>query len=141
MAVIGLALCEIACGQNPPQSNRPVAPLSTAGKWQNFVDETANPLTMAAGLFNGTMAHITNSDPKYGTDSGAFAARFGASFADIVSQNFFGDFVLASAFHEGPRYFRIGPQRGFRWRVEYAVTRAVVIDADDGFRRKLFTRH
>lgn len=107
-------------------------PLSVKDKWHNFVSETVNPLVVGAGFFNAGMSHVTNSAPKYGTDSGAFAARFGASTADIASQNFFGDFLFASAFHENPRYMRRGPRYGFWSRVGYAISRAVVIRSDTG---------
>lgn len=107
-------------------------PLSTAGKWHNFVRETVNPLTLGAGIFNGGLSHITNSDPRYGTNSAAFAQRFGASVADVATQNFFGDFLLASAFHEDPRYVRMGPQNHLLSRVAYAISRAVVIRTDAG---------
>ena len=53
--------------------------------------------------------------------------RFGASVTDIASQNFFGDFVLASAFHEDPRYVRKGPTYGLWPRVGYAVSRSIII--------------
>jgi hypothetical protein len=62
------------------------------------VAETVNPLTLGGGVFNAGLSHLTNSDPRYGTDSAAFAQRFGASAADITTQNFFGDCLLASAF-------------------------------------------
>jgi hypothetical protein len=107
-------------------------PLSVRDKWHNFVHETVNPLLVGAGFFNAGVSRVTNSAPKYGTDSGAFAARFGASTADIASQNFFGDFLFASAFHENPRYLRRGPQYGFWSRVGYAISRAVVIRSDTG---------
>ncbi len=107
-------------------------PLSVNDKWHNFVNETVNPLVLGAGFFNAGISHLTNSAPKYGTDSGAFAARFGASMADIASQNFFGDFLFASAFHENPRYVRRGPRYGFWSRLGYAISRAVVIRSDTG---------
>jgi hypothetical protein len=96
------------------------------------VDETVSPLTLGAGVFNGGFSHLTNSDPRYGTNSEAFAQRFGASVADVATQNFFGDFVLASAFHEDPRYFRRGPQYSKWSRFAYAVSRAVIIRTDKG---------
>jgi len=58
--------------------------------------------------------------------------RFGASVADIVSQNFWGDFVLASALHEDTRYRRIGESRKLWPRVGYAISRSIVTRADSG---------
>jgi hypothetical protein len=111
-----------------------IAPLSISGKWHNFVAETVSPLTLGGGVFNGGLSHLTNSDPRYGTNSVAFAQRFGASIADIATQNFFGDFLLASAFHEDPRYVRKGAPYSKLSRFAYAVSRAVVIRTDSGGR-------
>ena len=52
--------------------------------------------------------------------------------ADIATQNFFGDFVIASALHEDPRYFRMGSGHPFWTRVGYAISRAAVIRKDSG---------
>jgi hypothetical protein len=109
-----------------------ISHLSVAGKWHNFVAETVSPLTLGAGIFNAGFSHLTNSDPRYGTDSEAFAQRFGASIADIATQNFFGDFVLASAFHEDSRYVRKGVPYSKWSRFVYAVSRAVIIRTDAG---------
>ena len=106
--------------------------LSVKGKWQNFESETAHPLTIVGGLFNASISQLENSDPKYGTNGTAFAQRFGASFGDIASQNFFGEFVFASAFHEDPRYVRMGPEYRFWPRFTYAVSRAFFIQKDSG---------
>ena len=90
-------------GESPPQPpNLPLAPLSVAGKFRNSLSETAAPLTLVAGLFNATVSHLANSDPKYGVDSGAYADRFAASYIDIAAQNFFGDFVVASISRRSP---------------------------------------
>jgi hypothetical protein len=109
------------------------SPLTTTSqKWRNFVDETVSPLTLGAGIFNGGLSHLTNSDPRYGTDREAFAQRFGASVTDVAAQNFFGDFLLASAFHEDPRYLRRGRRYGLWSRVGYAISRAVIVRTDAG---------
>ncbi|HXY11577.1 MAG TPA: hypothetical protein VEI52_27330 [Terriglobales bacterium] len=109
------------------------APLAgTREKWTNFVHETASPLTFGGGAFNATFSQLTNTDPQYGANSVAYAERFAASMADIASQNFFGDFVVASVFHEDPRYFRKGPGAGFWSRVGYTLSRALVIRKDSG---------
>lgn len=108
-------------------------PLVTFGEhWKLFVDETFSPLSAAGALFNGGFSQLTNSDPKYGRSGGAFGQRIGASAADIASQNFFGDFLVASALREDPRYFRRGERYGFWYRFGYAISRAVVIRTASG---------
>ena len=94
--------------------------------------ETASLLTLGGGTFNAGFSQVTHTDPKYGGGAGAFAERFGASVADIATQNFFGDFAVASAFHEDPRYFHMGRGHPFWTRVGYAISRAAVIRKDSG---------
>jgi hypothetical protein len=105
---------------------------TTDAKWKHFLRETASPMTVGAGAFNASFAQLTNTDPKYGVNGIAYAKRYGASVADIAAENFFGDFVVASAFHEDPRYFRKGSAHSLMYRVGYAISRAVVIRRDSG---------
>lgn len=109
-----------------------VPPSTVHAKWNYFVQETASPLTFAGGTFNAAFSQVTNTDPRYGVNRVALAERFGASLADIASHNFFGDFVVASALHEDPRYVREGNGYGFWHRMGYALSRAVVIRKDSG---------
>jgi hypothetical protein len=101
--------------------------------WQHFASETFRPLTPMAGAFNAGVSQATGSDPKYGVGAGALAQRFGASTADLATQNFFGDFLMASAFHQNTIYVRRGPGYGRFWkRVEYAISRALITQSDRG---------
>jgi hypothetical protein len=111
----------------------PANPPAVPSKWKNFVDETFTPLYLGAGAFNASLSQATNSDPRYGVGAGAWAQRFGAANADNFTQNFFGDFVMATAFHENPVYMRRGPAYGGIWkRAGYAISRAFVTYADRG---------
>jgi hypothetical protein len=117
------------------QSSTSASEPSVSEKWDFFFTETASPFTLAAAGFNATVSQMTRSAPLYGRHpwkDGAFPKRAGASLGDIVSQNFFGDFLLASAFHEDTRYVRMGPSRK-RWsRVAYAISRSVITRTDSG---------
>jgi hypothetical protein len=59
--------------------------------------------------------------------------------ADITTQNFFQDAVLATMLHEDPRYFRKGPEFGVWYRVGYALSRVVVTRTDAGHDRFNFS--
>jgi hypothetical protein len=127
------ASAEAGSEKSDPASDPQQTPLNTTGKrWRHFVGETTSPLTLAGGTFNAAFSQVTDTDPRYGTDGAAFAERFGASIADIATQNFFGDFVVASALHEDPRYYRRGKGCGFWSRAGYAISRALVIRSDNG---------
>jgi hypothetical protein len=110
-------------------------PSSVSEKWDLFYSETVSPFTLAAAGFNATVSQMTRSAPLYGKHpwkDGAFPKRAGASLGDIVSQNFFSDFLLASAFHEDTRYVRMGSSRK-RWsRIGYAISRSVITRTDSG---------
>ena len=109
-------------------------PPSTAEKWNLFATETAAPFTLGAGGFNAAVSQVTRSAPLYGRQplQTAYSKRFGAAIGDITSQNFFGDFLLASAFHEDTRYHRLGSSCRLWPRIGYAITRAIVTRADSG---------
>jgi hypothetical protein len=130
-----IALVLRALAQDAPP---PVAPASSLAapsldeKWDHFIAETVTPFTLGAGGFNATVSQVTRSAPLYGRHWRAYPKRFGASVGDIVSQNFFGDFLLASAFHEDTRYVREGPSHRLGPRVGYAISRAVVTRKDAG---------
>jgi hypothetical protein len=107
---------------------------SVSEKWEYFESETIAPLTLGAGAFNAAVSQETHSAPLYGRHPWptAYPKRFGASVGDIVSQNFFGDFVLASAFHEDTRYRRWGESHKLLPRIEYAISRSLVTRLDSG---------
>jgi hypothetical protein len=107
---------------------------STAEKWDFFVHETITPFTIGAGAFNATISQETRSTPLYGKHfwPWSYPKRIGASIGDIVSQNFFGDFLLASALHEDTRYVRRGPAHSKWHRIGYAISRSIITRTDSG---------
>lgn len=106
---------------------------SVAEKWNLFTGETMAPFTLEAAAFNSAVSQVTNSYPLYGRGWWpAYPERFGAAVADITTQNFFGDFLLASAFHQDTRYVRRGSPHRTWARACYAVSRAVITRTDSG---------
>jgi hypothetical protein len=109
-----------------------ITPLTVQQKFALFAKETFDPFTGAAAAAGAALSQIDNDDPKYGHGAGPYAQRFGAAVADITTQNFFSDAVLASLLHEDPRYFRRGPEFGMWYRVGYALSRVVITRTDAG---------
>jgi hypothetical protein len=110
-------------------------PPSLSEKWKFFVDETVTPLTLVAASLDATASQLTRSAPLYGKHAwkrGAFPKRFAATVSDDITQNFFADFLLASAFHQDTRYYRLGPTRKMWPRIGYALSRAVITRTDSG---------
>ena len=134
LATIGIAL--FASSRSKAQTtldvSAPSGPVTVEQKWQFFLQETFTPLTIVASAATAAESQITNTDPKYGVGSIAMAKRFGAASVDNVTQNFFSDFVMASALHEDTKYRRMGERRRFWSRVGYAISRAVVTRTDTG---------
>ena len=132
-----LMFCCVSAGlaQNavPPPST--LALPSVQEKWNFFLEETFTPFTLVAAGLDATASQLTRSAPLYGRHfwtSGAFPKRFGATVGDDVSQNFFADFLLASALHEDTRYVRKGPAKKLWPRIGYAISRAVITRTDEG---------
>lgn len=134
-ALLVIVIQQLNTGRAQSAVSAPSATVTTTQRWSFFKDETFNGMTLAAGAFNACLSHATKSDPQYGVGTGPLAERFGASVADIVSQNFLVDFAMASAFHEDTRYVRQGPAYGgIVARIGYAVSRAFVTRTDTGGR-------
>jgi hypothetical protein len=133
-AVVCLAVFALALRAQDADISSPSAPPSVAEKWNLFNTETITPFTLGAGAFNAGVSQLTHSTPLYGRHPWptAYPKRFGASVGDIVSQNFFGDFLLASAFHEDTRYKRRGSSHRLWPRIGYAISRSIVTRSDSG---------
>lgn len=133
-------LLTCAFGQDsllPSTTASTVSPPSISEKWKFFLDETVTPLTLVSAGLDATASQLTRSAPLYGKHPwrhGAFPKRFGATVGDDTSQNFFSDFLLASAFHQDTRYVRMGPKRKMWPRIGYALSRALITRTDAGDR-------
>ena len=131
----GVAFASCISAQSSDESFAPVGlpPPSVAEKWNHFATETFAPLTIGSAAFNATVSQITNSTPEYGRALWpAYPERFGSAIGDIMSQNFFGDFLLASALHEDTRYFRRGSEHRLLSRIAYAISRSLITRTDSG---------
>ena len=78
---------------------------------------------------------LVNGSPNYGTDSGAFGVRLGATAIRSISQNILGNAIFAPPLHEDPRYYRMGPGHNPLDRAVYAATRTLITKNDSGSAR------
>jgi len=118
--------------QTVSKPDEPYVPLPVREKWQLFVRETMDPYAFATAAAGAGISQWRDSDPKYGEGWSAYFQRFGAAQADLTTQNFFSDALLASVLHEDPRYFREGPGRPVLQRIGYAISRVVITRRDSG---------
>ena len=105
--------------------------LSGAGKLVFSFTEVARPITLLPALYSASYEQLFNTDPKYGHDAGAFGEKFGAAMLRSASVRVFSDGILATAFHQDPRYYRIG-SGSFVKRSLLSVRQAVIRRGDDG---------
>ena len=80
--------------------------LHSRDKMVFWLHEELEPSSPLPALVSAGYGQLTNSDPKYGTDEGAFGERLGAAFLRQASMRFFADSLLPTLDHEDPRYYR-----------------------------------
>lgn len=94
--------------------------------------ESVTPFAGLGWSFSAGWSHLINSSPNYGTNSEAFAQRFGAAAALSTSKEIFSDSVLASVFHQDPRYYQLGRGHKLARRAIYAASRPIIGRTDGG---------
>jgi hypothetical protein len=153
-AVLGSALPDAPEAQSPAQPFAPSArqmpvasperryaqtiepgriaqPLSAPEKLIFSFTEVARPITLLPALYSASYEQLFNTDPKYGHDAGAFGEKFGASMLRSASVRVFSDGILAAAFHQDPRYYRIG-EGSIVHRGLLSARQALIRRKDDG---------
>ncbi len=103
--------------------------LTPRQKFQIFERRSYSPFTFASAAFDTAYSHVL--DPKYGPGVEGFAKRYGATLADGEFRSFFQTFVFSSAFHQDPRFHRLGEGRALS-RMAYAASRVFVGRTDSG---------
>lgn len=109
----------------------PVVPLSAGDKLRLSFQEQGTPFALASMLFASGWEQLVNSNPKYGTNSTAYAERLGAAAARQSSQAIFSDGIYASIFRQDPRYYRLANGSTFK-RIFYAAGRTFRTRSDSG---------
>jgi len=106
-------------------------PLTTAGKFKLFVNQSISPPYVFAAAFGAAFNQARNVPEGYGQGWGAYGGRFGANMARASSSSFFGTFLFASWLHEDPRFFP--ESKPSLWRsLKYSTQRIVITRNDSG---------
>jgi hypothetical protein len=106
------------------------APLSPKQKFELAWKTSVDPVTF--GL-NGAIAGIQqaqNDFSGYGQGAQGYAKRYGASYANLVTETFIGGAMLPSLFKQDPRYFYKGTG-STRSRILYAIANSVICKGDN----------
>ena len=110
----------------PPISVKQKYRLATAGVFDYFT------FPFIGGL--AALDQANNAPKSWGQGWGAYAQRYGASFADNGIGTYMTTAIFPSALHEDPRYYQLGhgtiPHRTF-----YSLERLFVARTDDGHNR------
>ncbi len=113
------------------EPGRQAQPLSAPEKLIFSFTEVARPITLLPALYSASYEQLFNTDPKYGHDSGAYGEKFGAAMLRSASVRVFSDGIFAAAFHQDPRYYRIG-QGSLVRRGLLSARQAIIRRGDDG---------
>lgn len=106
-------------------------PLTTQQKAELAADISIAPSRFVSSLLTSAVDQARDANPGYGQGWDAYGKRFGSSLATTASANVFGNFVLASAFHEDPRYF-VKVNGTSKQKIANALERVVRTRSDSG---------
>lgn len=107
-------------------------PLTVGQKFDLFWKGSTDPFIFGLDAIVAGIGQAKDSNPDFHQGAEGYFKRFGASYADTLDGNFWGNAVLPSAFKEDPRYFRKGEQFGFAHRATYSALTAVWCRRDSG---------
>jgi hypothetical protein len=107
-------------------------PLTARDKMVLGERDLYSPFSILGYAASSGYSHLSNGQPNYGTDAGAFGQRLGATLLRDSSDGLFTDTVFAPLLHEDPRYYVLGPQHNIPHRVAYAITRTIITRTDSG---------
>ena len=107
------------------------APLNTRQKFELAWKSTLDPVTFGITGAIAGIQQANNQFSGYGQGAQGYAKRYGASYADIVTNTFIGGAILPSLFKQDPRYFYKGTGSK-RSRVFYAIANSVICKGDNG---------
>jgi hypothetical protein len=108
-------------------------PLTPKEKFQEFAQGVYDPLGLTAGAVEaGTLEYSTTDGfCGYGTGWTGYGKCFGSLELDSDVSSFIGDYLLTVAWHQDPRYFRLG-EGSIGRRAWYAISRVFVTFNDSG---------
>lgn len=88
------------------EPGQPFHPLSAKQKMVFLFHEQFSPQALVPAFISAGYDQLTDDDPRYGVDSGAFGARLGADALRQATMRFFSDGLMPIVLHEDPRYYR-----------------------------------
>ena len=84
------------------------APLTKGEKFHLWYKSSTDPFVFVTAGIDAGVEQAENSYPGYHQGFEGFAKRYGASYADTVDGNLWGNAILPVLLHQDPRYYRLG---------------------------------
>jgi len=106
------------------------APLTTKLKFKLATRTMTDPVTILGSAFVASIDQAGDT-PDYGQGWDAYAKRFGANYANGLTDIFIGGAILPSLLHQDPRYFYKGTGTN-KSRVMYALLNPFRTKGDNG---------
>lgn len=137
----------------PPQDNRlffllpnlltvdnadHVPPLTVSQKYSLVAQGAFDVVEFPWYAFTSEISNANNSDPTLGAGWSGYGKRYTLNFVDGTSENFLVGAVMPMAFHQDPRYYRMG-KGGFWRRSGYSISRIAVTRSDSGHNQVNFS--
>ena len=107
------------------------APLSPKQKFELAWKATVDPVSFVVTAGVAGIEQASNGFGGYGQGAQGYAARYGASYGDLVTGTFIGGAVLPSLLKQDPRYFYKGTGT-VKSRILYALANSVICKGDNG---------
>lgn len=109
-----------------------VPPLTTRQKFTIAYRKIAAPALPIDVLAVSGFDQATNAGPAYGQEWGAFGKRLAYNAANCATKPFFAFGVVPAAFHQDPRYFRVGSGDSAARRIRWVLFSQVAAFSDRG---------
>jgi len=106
------------------------APLTARLKFRLAFKTSIDPVTFAGAAFISGIDHAANT-PDYGEGAKGFAQRFGANYANGLTDIMIGGAILPSVLHQDPRYFYQGTGTT-KSRMLHALSTPFICHGDNG---------
>jgi hypothetical protein len=119
-------------------SRKDAAPLSPKAKFRLFYKSAFDPMELSVLGLQAGISQASDEFPEYGQGAAGFGKRYGATLADEVSSDFFGNYLYPVLLKEDPRYFRLGTGSVKR-RLGYALLQEFDCRTDKGGRSFAFS--
>ncbi len=108
-----------------------VIPLTRQQKGYVALHNVADPGNLATIALTSGITIAVDPDSAYGPGLKGFGKNAGVSLLQNATVEFFGTFAVPALVHQDPRYYRM-PDRPFKKRLIYSISRTVISRHDDG---------